>query len=345
MARRTAQAAGRYYEESVEIGDVGWDRWLERAERDRQDVARIVGADPNRLAFLSSASLGFNILAQSLERPVRICALDQEFPSCTTPFLRNGASIHFLETEPSGRFSLEQLNEALIDADAFVISSVQYANGFRADLAAIGELCDRQDVLFLVDATQSIGAFPIDMASMGIDALVFSGYKWALAGYGNAVLATSGSWPTGVPPLVGWRSARDAYALENDRLDMLPGGIAHELGHPPFPGLFTLAEALRMLDETGIEAISERILSLSDYFLAQLEQASFDVRSAHDQQARSGIMLVESPDAKHRCNRLREREVWTSARDGGLRVSFHAYNDESDIDAFLEALEAIQAAP
>lgn len=343
MAPRTAQAAGRYLEESVSMGDVGWDLWLDRSEQDRADVARIVGADPTRLAFLSSASLGFNILAQSLGSPARICALDQEFPSCTTPFLRNGASIHFLKTEKNGAFSLELLDQELADGiDAFVISSVQFANGFRADLALIGEICARRDVLFMVDATQSIGAFPVDMVSHGIDALVFSGYKWATAGYGNAVLAMSDSWPDGMPPLVGWRSARDAYALENHRLDMLAGGLAHELGHPPFPGLFTIAEALRMLDEAGIDAVSERILSLGAHLRSRMGELSIPARSADESHEQSGIVLLESNDAPRLCSLLKERNIWTSARDGGLRVSFHAYNNESDIDALCEALVAIE---
>ena len=342
MAARTAEAPRRYYQEAVEIGDIGWDRWLNRARTDRADVARIVGAQSDRLAFLPNASLGFNILALGLGPEANILALDQEFPSCTTPFIRAGARVSFIETPPSGWVDDVTLDEAWIEGtDAFVISSVQYANGFRADLAALANVCHARGALLVVDATQSIGAFPLDMHQMGIDALVFSGYKWATAGYGNAVLATGGRWPDDNPPLIGWRSARDAYALENDRLDILPGGIAHEMGHPPFPGLFAMAEALRLLDETGVGAISERIISLTDRLLAALEKRGLAVRSTVAQKHRSGIILVDVPDAGAVCTALKKRDVWTSARDGGVRVSLHGYNDSSDIDRLLEGLDDV----
>lgn len=342
MASQTAAAAQRYYDESVANGDIGWDAWLERSDQDRVDVARIVGAEPDRISFLPNASLGFNILALGLPSPLRICALDTEFPSCTTPFLRQGASMHFISTQRQGQFELDDLDDALSSgADAFVVSSVQFANGFRADLEAISQVCRRHETLLLVDATQSIGAFPIDMQTMGIDALVFSGYKWATAGYGNAVMVTGDRWPSGLPPLVGWRSARDAYALENNRLDMLTDGIAHELGHPPFPGLFTLSEALRLLDETGIEAISQRILELVTTLQSGLHDMGVETRSSRKRQDSSGIVLVEAEDPARVCAALKQRNVWTSAREGGIRVSLHAYNDESDIQGFLEALQAV----
>lgn len=340
MATRTADAARTYYQEAVEIGDIGWDRWLSRAENDRADVARMVGGRKDRLAFLPNASLGFNILALGLGPKAHVLALDQEFPSCTTPFIRSGARVSFIQTPPSGSIDADTLDSAWIDGtDAFVISSVQYANGFRADLAALAHVCHAHDALLVVDATQSIGAFHLDMNDMGIDALVFSGYKWATAGYGNAVLVTGPRWPDDNPPLIGWRSARDAYALENDRLDILPGGIAHEMGHPPFPGLFTMAEALRVLDETGVVAISERILSLTGHLLDALGERGMAVRSTSNLQGRSGIVLLDIPRASEVCAALKEQDVWTSARDGGVRVSIHGYNDLSDIDRLLQGLD------
>lgn len=340
MAVQTAEAAGRYYQESVAIGDIGWDGWLDRAEVDRADVARIVGADSERLAFLPNASLGFNILALGLGAGTQVMALDQEFPSCTTPFIRTGADLRFIETPPDGSITAIALEESWVaGTDVFVVSSVQYANGFRADLASLARVCHDHDALFVVDATQSVGAFPLDMEADGIDALVFSGYKWATAGYGNGVLATGPRWPDDHPPLVGWRSAKDAYALENDRLDLIPGGIAHEMGHPPFPGLFTLAEALRILDDAGIGAIAHRIQLLTSDLLAGLDERSISVRSARAKENRSGILLLEIPDAARRCADLKKQDVWTSARDGGLRVSLHGYNDGSDIDRLLSALD------
>lgn len=345
MSRPVADAAMTYYRESVLMGDIGWDRWLERSERDRADVAAIIGAKPFRTSFLPNASLGFNILARALPEGSRILAIDQEFPSCTTPFLRAGHDVRFVPTPKDGRIEAPALAKALREpVDAFVLSSVQYANGFRADLASLSAVCRDHGVLFLVDATQSIGAFPIHMVRDGIDALVFSGYKWATAGYGNGVLATSGAWPEGDPPLIGWRSARDAYALQNDALDLLPGGIGHEMGHPLFPGIFAMAEALRLLQGQGVNLIAQRIQHLTAALAAGLMERGFALRSNLDEHNRSGILLVDMPEASSICQALRQEQVWTSARDGGLRVSLHGYNDADDVERFLVALDDVAAA-
>lgn len=345
MSRQVADAAMTYYRESVLMGDIGWDRWLERSERDRADVADFIGAKSFRTAFLPNASLGFNILARALPEGSRILAIDQEFPSCTTPFIRAGHEVRFMLTPKDGRIEAPALKKALHEpVDAFVLSSVQYANGFRADLASLSAACRDHGVLFLVDATQSIGAFPIHMVRDGIDALVFSGYKWATAGYGNGVLATGGQWPEGDPPLIGWRSARDAYALHNDSLDLLPGGIGHEMGHPPFPGIFAMAEALRLLEGQGVNRIAQRIQHLTAALAAGLMERGFALRSNLDERHRSGILLVDMPDAPTTCQALRREQVWTSARDGGLRVSLHGYNDADDVDCFLRALDAVVGA-
>ena len=342
MSRQVADAAMTYYRESVLMGDIGWDRWLERSERDRSDVAGFIGARPFRTAFLPNASLGFNILARALPEGSRLLATDQEFPSCTTPFLRAGHEVLFLSTPPDGRVEAESLRRALADpVDAFVVSSVQYANGFRADLRALSAVCRDRGVLFLVDATQSIGAFPIHMEHDGIDALVFSGYKWATAGYGNAVLATGGRWVEGDPPLIGWRSAREAYALQNDGLDLLTGGVGHEMGHPPFPGLFAMAEALRLLEAQGVDRIAARIQQLTAQLAAALLERGHAVRSNLDEARRSGIVLVDLPEAPALCQALRREQVWTTARDGGLRVSLHGYNDAEDVERFLEMLDRL----
>ncbi len=340
MAKQVAVAAIQYFNESVDDGDINWDRWLNRSETDRADVAKFVGASTEGTAFLQNASLGLNIAARSLPPGSRILAIRPEFPSCTTPFIRAGHTIDFLETAPSGYVDADMVSAALDSGkhDLFVLSSVQFANGFRADLESIGAVCRAHEVLFVVDATQSIGAFQIDMVRDHIDALVFSGYKWATAGYGNAVLSTGGSWKAAVPPLVGWRSAKRAYDLENDRLDMLSEGIGHEMGHPPFPGIFAMGEALRLLSDPPENAISGRIKYLSAYLREGLSELGIAIRSDGSESYASGITLALFENAGQIKASLQERHVWVTARQGGLRISVHAYNSIEDLDWLLREL-------
>jgi len=284
MSRAAAEAGAAYYREHLELADAAWEKWLARMETVRRTVAHSVGAQPDRLSFLSNASLAFNIIARSLPKGARVVALDNEFPSCTLPFLGAGHQVRFVSTPPSGAISADDLDRALrASDDLFVISSVQFATGYRADIRSLAEACHARGIDMAVDATQSVHAFPLDMGRDGVDWLVFSGYKWATAGYGIAVLASRAGAKGALvrPPLSGWRSARDAYALVNDRLDLLSCGVGHEMGHPLFPGIFTLGAATRLLagGSGGTKTLSHRILGLVSRLRAGLCELGCDIRS------------------------------------------------------------------
>ena len=344
MSHQVAQAAIEYFNESVEHGDICWNTWLKRADRDRVDVAKFIGADSISVAFLQNASLGLNIVARTFDSNIEVLAIKPEFPSCTTPFLRAGHTVTFLDTPASGYVDAEMIKTSLTEShkDVVVLSSVQFANGFRADLKAIGKVCQDMGALFIVDATQSIGAFGVDMVRDHIDVLVFSGYKWATAGYGNAVLATANSWSqTSIPPLVGWRSAKQAYDLENFRLDMLPGGVGHEMGHPPFPCIFAMGEALRLLAEPNMAELESRITDLTRQLREGLSNLNLPIRSDGTPNHMSGITLVDLLNADEIKAKLQERDVWVTARQGGLRISVHAYNNSSDVEWLLRELELL----
>jgi cysteine desulfurase / selenocysteine lyase len=344
MSHQVAKAATQYFKESVEQGDICWNTWLARADRDRVDVGKFIGADSISVAFLQNASLGLNIVARSFESNIEVLAIKPEFPSCTTPFLRAGHTVTFMDTPASGYVDADMVKASLSESpkDVFVLSSVQFANGFRADLQAIGTVCQDLGALFIVDATQSIGAFGIDMVRDHIDVLVFSGYKWATAGYGNAVLATGNRWPqTSIPPLVGWRSAKQAYDLENFRLDMLPGGIGHEMGHPPFPCIFAIGEALRLLGQPKMTELESRITELTIQLREGLSALDLPIRSDGSANHLSGITLIELVNAGEIKFKLQERDVWVTARQGGLRISVHAYNNSADVEWLLRELELL----
>ena len=83
-----------------------------------------------------------------------------------------------------------------------VLSHVQYASGYTLDIHAIGELCKASDVLFVVDATQSIGAIPIDLSTLHADVLISSNYKWMNAAFGTGILYISDNFLKKYRPVV-----------------------------------------------------------------------------------------------------------------------------------------------
>ncbi len=344
MSDRAAAAGRMYYEEAETLADVAWNTWLERSEQVRERVARFIGAAASEISFLQNTSLGINIVSRLFDEKIEVLALDKEFPSCTIPWLRVGHELRFMSSPNDGRVFADDVARAMnSNTGVFVLSSVQFANGFRANLREIGKICRDAGVFFVVDATQSVCAYDIDVERDAIDALVFSGYKWATAGYGIAALYLARDRFLSEPPLVGWRSAARPYLLENDRLDLARHGIGYEMGHPTFPGIFALGAALALFEQVGMDRVSARIDDLVHKLRARLAPDGFNIVSNGESGSTSGILLVELENADEWAAALKKRDVWVTARRSGLRVSAHAYNNEADLDRLMHAMSEIRS--
>lgn len=340
MSAYAAEAAKRYYDEAHTQADVLWDDWLDRAEHARAQTARFLNADPDEIAFLPNASLGLNLAAHLFDGDGGVLAMEDEFPSVTLPWLQRRYAVLFLPTDDDGGVSPEAVAEAIEPESRHLVTSfVQYRTGFRHDLAALGRLCRARGLTFIVDATQGVGAFPLDVRRQQIDVLVFSGYKWATAGYGIAVLyVRKDLLASRALPMVGWRSARTPYALVNDRLDLAAHTTTLELGHPLFPGIFALGGALRLFEEIGSEEIEARIQTLTAYLHQRLATHNVAILSPRDPAHRSGITMLGVEEPQRVVEDLKARGIFVAARGQGLRVSVHFYNNHDDIDRFVEAL-------
>ncbi len=337
-----AAAAGRrYFDEILEGGDLYWNGWLERVEETRRTAARMLNAEPAEIAFVQTASHGLNMIARMIARPGdQILSGAGEFPSVTLPWLNQETAIAYLEPAPDGSFDLAQAG-ALVreNSKAFAASHVGYNTGFRYDLDELGRFCGEHGLALVVDATQSFATHPIDVECAGIDALVFSGYKWATAGYGVAVLYLSQRLLASSPlPVVGWRSANAPYDLVYDRLDISREARALEAGHPLLPGILSLGAALSLIEEIGVDNIAARIKGLRGYLHQRLAQAGYIIASPANPEAQSAITILAMDDADGVAARLKARGVFTSARGGRLRLSLHFYNNEDDIDRLLAGL-------
>lgn len=343
IPRRTAEAGRRYYEQSFEDGDVHWDDWLQQVDETRRKVAGLLNTSPTNVAFLANASAGLNFAARMLDGRGSVLTVTDEFPSCTLPWLQLGYEVTFVEAGQDGQVSLDQIVAALSDETGVLcISHVQYKSGFRHDLAALGRICKEHDLAFVVDATQSFGAFPIDIADAGIDFFVTSGYKWITSGYSVAVFCISDNYlHSEAFPAVGWRSAEEPYRLICDHLDLSGAAAALEQGHPPFAGVMSLSASLDLVDLIGIDQIEARILELTRYLRDKLGEHNIEVLSTSEQDHLSGITIVDAADPQAIVAYLKKRGIVTSTRGDGIRVSLHYFNNFEDIDRFVAELVSV----
>lgn len=340
MCREAWEAARSYLDAFYERGDTEWDFWLERVEEVRGQLARFVGARSSEVAFLANASSGLNLVADILEGNGEVLALADDFPSVTLPWLARGRRLRFLDSGPDGVVSLDAIERALgDDVRVLAASLVQYRTGFRVDLPAVSRLCRERGVRLVVDATQAFSTLPIDLGETPVDALVFSAYKWATAGYGIAALVLNEELLEDRSlPVAGWRSAREPYALDAQRLDLTRDARGLELGHPPFAGVVALGGALELFEQVGLRAVETRIRELTDRLHRGLGELGRTLLSPRAPEHRAGITLVAADDPAGTTRALRDRGVLVSARGPGIRISVHAYNDENDVQSLLGSL-------
>ena len=338
-----AREGKRYYDEMAEHGDVVWDQWLCQVEQIRENVASFINGDPRSVAFTHSTSHGMNLIAGILDHCGDVLCPADEFPSCTLPWLQQRYRVDFVCSRDRGVIDLDDIQKSITaNIRVLVISFVQFATGFRQDLVALGRLCRERNLVFVVDATQGIGVFPIDVVNSGIDFLVFSGYKWAQAGYGVGGLYLAPRFLSRTSfPGAGWWSARDPEAVVNDRLDLKETAAALEVGCPHFAGIFALGAALRLFEEIGKLRIEERIHELTDYLHHRLERERFNIASPLKREQQSGITIVEMHNAPDIVKRLAEKNIIVSARGKGLRVSVHIFNNFDDIDRLIIGLREL----
>jgi cysteine desulfurase / selenocysteine lyase len=340
LARATSAAATEYYDLMTAHGDAHWDDWLTQREKVRQKVATLINAEPDEIALTTNTSSGMNVIVDALEDRGEVISCDLEFPVSTLPWMNRRIPVHLIESV-DGQVELDRLSGAMSDKTGVIsISHAQFSNGLRTDLEALGNA--KRDHAVVVNASQSAGAFDIDVKRMKIDALCSTGHKWMLSGYGSGfvylsrkLLARSRAHG------IGWLSVTDPYAMKNNELHLRHDAAARvELGCPHFAGMFALGASIDLMMDVGVKAIEERVLGLNRILTERLIETGWQVLSPlDDEKTRSAqtLVAVEQPAAV--VAKLAARKVVVTEKPQGIRVATHFFNNEDDIAQLIAALD------
>ena len=315
----------------------------------RAGLATLINAErTDEIVPMPNTATGINAAANSL--PLRagdnVLVLEGDYPANIYPWLNLAPRGILVKMVPQheGGLDLGRL-AARIDARtrAIALSTVQFASGFRNDLEAVGGLCREHDLYFVVDAIQSLGAFPLDVRACNIDFLACGAQKWLLAAPGGGFLYCRRER---LPELqlgayVGTLSTVDPLNFLDYNFTLQDSAERFNLGTTPLLAVAALHASLGLLQEVGIDRIAARILALTDLLADDLVRRGYAIRSNWAPEHRSGIVIVEVPEPQAACARLLDAGVVTSARGAGLRVAPHFYNSEEDVLRVGEALDAL----
>ncbi len=326
----------------------------------REKLARLFHAgDPRRIVFTANSTESLNIALKGLfSRGDHVITTVLEHNSVLRPLYEcreNGVELTILGCDGKGRISYEEM-EAAIQADtkAVVCTHASNLTGNMIELERVGAMAKRHGLLFVVDASQTAGVWPIDVEKMQIDVLCFTGHKSLLGPQGTGgMYVREGVY---IRPLLSGGSGIDTYN-EKHPAEM---PTALEAGTLNGHGIAGLGAALSWIEKTGMDRIRQRELSLMRRFyngvfripgvtvygdletekrapVVSLNILDYDSSEVSDELS-TVYGIVTRPGAH--CAPLMHRALGT-VEQGAVRFSFSFFNTEEEVDLAIEAVREL----
>ena len=343
----------RHNKMMLEHGDWNWRETIKRRDEFREELALDLKTKPTQLAFGANTSHNMNMLAMfhQGEGNGKIVCSKEEFPSTYLPWLYHGFEIIFIKEAPKVEDYLVAVSEH--NPVAVLCSAVQFATGYRIELKTLAYKLKEMGTPFVVNATQSLGVFPFDFESVPCDVMVASVHKWMCAGYGLSIMAFNPNQEFKKKlPLGGWLSVNHDQIMQRPSKDapieFRNEVTALETGVPAFSVIEGTWAAWNFLKNVGFENLSQRACELSSQFVKLAEENGFMVLSTRDdlsweKSINSGTVLLDLSGGEELEVELQKHNVFVSARGKGIRIAYHAFNDESDFQKFFEKMRWINS--
>lgn len=347
--RRTAAAVAAFADENRRRGAQQYPTWLAVEQELRERLQRLIGArSPDEIALLKNTSEGLSVIAHGLEWRAgdNVVIPAGEFPS--NRIVWESLSRYGVQLRAVDLYAVDDPEAALLAAvdrhtRLLSASSVQFDTGLRLDLVRLGRACESADVLFCVDAIQSLGALPLNVREIRADFVVADGHKWLLAPEGLALFYCRRELlETLRLHQYGWHMTAQLHDF--DRSDWAVAATARrfECGSPNMLGIHALNASVALLEELGSAWIAGRVLKNAAYLLEHLDAASakFELLTPADPARHAGIVSVrpQHEDVHELHRRLSASGVVCAVRSGALRLSPHCYTPRAHLERTLGLL-------
>jgi selenocysteine lyase/cysteine desulfurase len=320
-----------------------WDIWVDQYESGRRHFAQLIGAEPEEVALVASASAGVNALASALSFKQRnkVVLGEFEFPTMGHIWLAQrlrGADVTFVGAEKN-RIAVEAYDR-LVDRNTLIVpvTHMCFMNGFRSPVAEITEIAHDRGAMVLLDDYQDSGTRPIDVKAMQVDAYVSGTLKYLLGPPGLAFMYVRKSIAESlVPTVTGWFGQRNPFAFDVRLFDPAPGARRFESGTPPIPTIYGAIAGVKLLQEHGLQNVAVQIRSLTKALIRGASECGIQIKTPLD--SVGPLVVLQSKDADGLVRLFAEAGLVCSSRHDGLRISFHAYNTLDDVKFVLRLLE------
>ena len=333
---RVRAAVDRHFARRDETACSDFLTWFDDVDGIRALIAQLINCRAEDIAFAMNAASALSLFLGGMDWNAgdRIVTLRDEFPNqyyCAASLADRGVEL----------IRMNEINSLPERTRAVLVSTVNYSNGYRPDVAFISQLARRTGALLYVDGTQSVGALRFDTQAVKPHMLAVDGYKWLLCPNGATFFYISPELRRTLrPSVIGWRSDsgwRSVDELHHGVQRLPEAAEKYEGGMLNFPSIYGAGESVRMMLELGPDRIEQRVLELAGMAAEMLRRSGASVMHGN-----THIVAAHWPDrdASALAKALQEQRIIVAARHGNLRVSPHFYNTEADLERLGAALAA-----
>ena len=346
--RRTRDRVVAFADTNITRGAQHYPQWLEVEDNLRSQCCRLLNAaSVDDIALVKNTSEALSMVAHGLDWQSgdNVVIPASEFPSNRVVWeslARYGVEVRQVDTRGT-----DEPEKALFDQfDAktrlLSVSSVQYDIGLRLDLAQLGQYCQQSNVLFCIDAIQSLGVIALDVEAVQADFVMADGHKWLLGPEGLAVFY---SRPSARNQLklneFGWHMLENLYDFDTPTWSIAESARRFECGSPNMLGAQALDASLSLFTEIGMPTITRNIFNNTSYLIDKLSNiGGIMVQTPQAQSRHAGIVnfKLDNKDPALIYDALMKQGVVCALRGGGLRFSPHFYTSQAVLDRALETL-------
>lgn len=326
----------------------------------REALARFFNAEsPKQIVFTNNSTESLNIAIKGLLEPGdHVVTTMLEHNSVLRPLYemeQKGVSLTIVKSDKQGRISYEEVEEAVQEnTKAIICTNGSNLTGNYVDVKRIGAIAKNKGVLFVVDASQTAGVYPIDVQDMNIDVLCFTGHKSLLGPQGTGGLCVREGLK--LKPLKSGGSGVLTYSKEHpsDMPTALEAGTLN--GH----GIAGLGAAIEYLEKEGIDNIREKELQhMWKFYHGVKEIPGVKVYGDFETELRCPIVTLNIGDYDSsevsdellmtygistrpgaHCAPLMHEALGT-VEQGAVRFSFSHYNTDEEIEAAIQAIKEL----
>jgi selenocysteine lyase/cysteine desulfurase len=324
-------------------------------ERARKAAAALIGAEPADVSLIPSVGYGVSTAGKvlTIARGSRVLVLQDDHTSPVLEWMSRaeagGFKVETVKQPADGDWTsavLAAIERSGAEPLALVsISSVHWSDGGALDMARIAAAAKAKGAALLVDATHDVGIRHIDVKKLDPDFLIFPTYKWVLGPYGRAFMYVAKRHQNGVP-LEQTAPARKAVSAEDTvyfrNIAYADGARRYDMGERDhFISMEMAAIGMEMMAGWGNVPIMARLSMLTDKLADGLANTGVQVLDRKLRAPHVLSLYFPKGMATDLPKRLAAENVYAAPRLGRLRISPHVYNDEEDVERFVEVFRKV----